>query len=446
MASNLAAAPASLDVGTLFFIAVCVTVLLGLFLLFAWTQERIRALAWWSGAYLIGGASGALWRFGDVIAPGLPPSMSTVLLFVAVGMIWSAARVFHGRPVLWIAASFGAVFWLIACFFPAFIGSAASRIVVSALIIAGYTFLTAVELRRERRKSFIRRWPAMFVPMLHGAVILFPAALASLSSASDAGHSVARGWIALFAIEILLYVVGTAFIVLILVKDRTVHIYKTAATTDPLTGLLNRRGFFEATAALMTHSRRRMAPVSVLAFDLDHFKSINDRYGHAVGDAVLQMFAKVARDTLRASDVVGRLGGEEFVAVLPSTLADAAIAAERVRAALVAASLERNGQRLAATVSIGVSSGSPTAAVDLLLTRADEALYRAKANGRNRIETDSQDVVATPETAPQAPEAAPQAANNPVRHPIRRRGRRKEMGIATNGAPQGGIALVPTSI
>lgn len=110
MASNLAAAPASLDVGTLFFIAICVTVLLGLFLLYAWAQERIRALAWWSVAYLIGGASGALLRFGDVIAPGLPSSTPTALLFIAVGMIWSAARVFHGRPVHWIATSFGAVF------------------------------------------------------------------------------------------------------------------------------------------------------------------------------------------------------------------------------------------------------------------------------------------------------------------------------------------------
>jgi diguanylate cyclase (GGDEF)-like protein len=429
MASNLAAAPASLDVGTLFFIAICVTVLLGLFLLFAWTQERTQALAWWSGAYLIGGASGVLWQFGDVIAPGLPSSVSTVLLFVAAGMIWSAARLFHGRPVLWTATSFGAAFWLIACFFPAFAGSAASRIVVSALIVAGYTFLTAAELRRERRKSFIRRWPAMFVPMLHGAVILFPAALASLSPAGDGLHSVARGWITLFAIEILLYVVGTAFIVLILAKDRTVHIYKTAATTDPLTGLLNRRGFFEATGALMTHNRRRMAAVSVLAFDLDHFKSINDRYGHAVGDAVLQMFAKLARDTLRASDVVGRLGGEEFVAVLPSTLAEAAVAAERVRTALAAASLDRNGQRITATVSIGVSSGPPTVAVDLLLTRADEALYRAKANGRNRIETDKGDVVTVPEGAPRA-----------ARDPVRRRGRRKEAGAVTNGAPQNCVA------
>src|SRR5579863_1926637 len=115
MAHNLAAASASLDVETLFFIAICVTVLLGLFLLYAWAQERIRALAWWSIAYLIGGASGALWRFGETIAPGLPTSTSTVLLFVAVGMIWSAARVFHGRPVRWGAMSFGAVIWLAAC-------------------------------------------------------------------------------------------------------------------------------------------------------------------------------------------------------------------------------------------------------------------------------------------------------------------------------------------
>jgi diguanylate cyclase (GGDEF)-like protein len=428
MASNLAAAPASLDVGTLFFIAICVTVLLGLFLLYAWAQERIRALAWWSIAYLIGGASGALWRFGDVIAPGLPSSTSTALLFIAVGMIWSAARVFHGRPVHWIATSFGAVFWLAACYVPPVAGSEASRVVVSALIVAGYTFLTAGELRRERRRSVIRRWPAIFVPMLHGAIFLFPVALATLS-ASDGIHGVARGWIAVFTIEILLYVVGTAFIVLILAKDRTVHIYKAAATTDPLTGLLNRRGFFETANALMTHSRRRMAPVSVLAFDLDHFKSINDRYGHAVGDAVLQMFAKVARDTLRVSDILGRLGGEEFVAVLPSTLAEAAIAAERVRMALAAASIVRGGQRVTVTVSVGVSSGAPTMAVDTLITRADDALYRAKANGRNRVETAEAPVAAAPEFAPDAPARS-----------ATRRGRRKEKGVVNSDAPESCIA------
>jgi diguanylate cyclase (GGDEF)-like protein len=150
----------------------------------------------------------------------------------------------------------------------------------------------------------------------------------------------ARGWIVVFAIEIVLYVVGTAFIVLILAKDRTVNRYKLAAATDPLTGLLNRRGFFEAAGSLIAISRRnRMAPVSVLVFDLDHFKAINDRSGHATGDAMLQHFAKVARETLRATDIIGRLGGEEFVALLPSTAAEAAIAAERVRAAFAVATI-----------------------------------------------------------------------------------------------------------
>ena len=429
MAKDFATALASLDVGTLFFVAICVTALLGLFLLLAWTQERILALAWWGFAYLIGGASGALWRYGDLFVPGLPASVGTVLLFVAVGMIWSAARLFHGRRIRWVAMLFGAAFWLAAGYCPAFAGSAASRIVVSSLIVAGYTFLTTLELRRERRKSLIRRWPAIFVPMLHGAIFLVPVALATISADGDAAHSLARGWIVVFAIEILVYVVGTAFIVLILAKDRTVHIYKIAAATDPLTGLLNRRGFFEAAGVLMARNRSSMAPVSVLAFDLDHFKSINDRCGHAVGDAVLALFAKVARETLRATDVVGRLGGEEFVAVIPGTRAEAGIAAERVRSAFAAASIVRNGQRIAATVSIGVACGSPAAAVDLLITHADEALYRAKTNGRNRVETPDEEVVGAAD-----PSACAQS------HEVQRKKWRKEKGAANDGALESCIA------
>jgi diguanylate cyclase (GGDEF)-like protein len=236
--------------------------------------------------------------------------------------------------------------------------------------------LDRAELRRERRKSLIRRWPAIFVPM--GAIFLFPVTLATLCCTGEGGQGLARGWIVVFAIEIVLYVVGTAFIVLILAKDRTVNRYKLAAATDPLTGLLNRRGFFEAAGSLIAISRRSHGAVSVLVFDLDHFKAINDRSGHATGDAMLQLFAKVARETLRATDIIGRLGGEEFVALLPSAAAEAAIAAERVRAAFAAASIVRNGRCIAATVSIGVASALPVTAIDLLITRADDVLYRAK--------------------------------------------------------------------
>ena len=126
----------------------------------------------------------------------------------------------------------------------------------------------------------------------------------------------------------------------------------------------------------------------MLAFDLDHFKSINDRYGHKSGDAVLGLFARVARSSLRADDVVGRIGGEEFVAVISGTLAEACIAAERVRSAFERAAVAPGSPQIPATVSIGVTCGMPDVSIDVLISRADAVLYRAKANGRNRVEPD----------------------------------------------------------
>ncbi len=400
MLAQVADASSSLDIGTLFVIAACVTSLLGIFLLYAYMQDRVAALAWWGAAYLLGAASGAIWRFGDKISAPLPAESATVLLFIAVGMIWSAARVFHGRTIPWSGMLLGAGVWLAACSAPTFAQSPAWRVVVSSLIVASYAFLTAAELWRERRKPLIRRWPAIFVPMLHGAVFLFPMALARLSL--DAGDAYAGGWVAVFAIEVVLYVVGAAFIVLVLAKDRAMGVYKTAAATDPLTGLLNRRGFHEAASATLGGKRPVMQPVSVLVFDLDHFKSINDRFGHGTGDAMLELFATVARATMRAGDVIGRLGGEEFAAVLPGSLTEAAIVAERVRSAFAAAALAPGGNRVPATVSIGVACGSPRASLHLLMARADAALYRAKANGRNRIEWDDAAVPAQPADTPAA--------------------------------------------
>src|SRR6202167_1676320 len=130
MFARLAEASMSLDIGTLFVIAICVTSLLGVFLLFAWMQDRIQALAWWGAAYLIGGLAGLIWRMGALAPPPLPANIADVLLFIAVGMIWSAARLFHGRPVLWGAMCFGAVVWVASSFFPAFTDSAMSRLAI----------------------------------------------------------------------------------------------------------------------------------------------------------------------------------------------------------------------------------------------------------------------------------------------------------------------------
>jgi len=378
--------PFALDVTTLFIIATCITALLGLLLLSAWAQERIRALAWWGCAYLLGGFSVAIWSIENLISPPLPPGTANALLFISCGMIWSAARLFHGRRVLWGAMCAGATVWLIACLMPEFAQAVLARIVLSSVIVAAYTFLTAAELWRERRKTLLRRWPAVFVPILHGAVFLFPIPLASLLPSDGGMVSLASGWIAIFTLETMLYVVGTAFIVLVLAKERTARVHMDAASIDELTGMLNRRAFFAAAQQLVARQAKRSEPVSVLMFDLDHFKSINDRFGHLVGDEALRMFATTASTSLRATDVVARFGGEEFVAMLPGSLADATAAAERVRLAFQAAAGTVADCPLAATVSIGAASAALCADVAALLAAADRALYRAKANGRNRVE------------------------------------------------------------
>jgi diguanylate cyclase (GGDEF)-like protein len=224
------------------------------------------------------------------------------------------------------------------------------------------------------------------VPILHGCVFLFPIPLASLLPAERGIVSLASGWIAVFALETMLYVVGTAFIVLVLAKERSVRIHRDAASTDELTGLLNRRGFFAAAQQLVARQAKKGEPVSVLMFDLDHFKNINDSFGHMVGDEALRAFGATAIGTLRASDVVARFGGEEFVAMLPGSLADATTAAERVRLAFQAAGAVVAGRPLAATVSVGAASAPLCADVAALLATADSALYQAKAKGRNRVE------------------------------------------------------------
>ncbi len=159
------------------------------------------------------------------------------------------------------------------------------------------------------------------------------------------------------------------------------------ATQDSLTELSNRRQFIELADREVERSRRNHGPLTVLMMDLDHFKDINDLHGHALGDDVIRHFAQLCREVLRASDLCGRLGGEEFAAVLPDTrLEDALLVAERLRAAVAASRLPTDDGELGYTVSIGAAMRLPAESdIDEVLSRADKLLYQAKRAGRNRI-------------------------------------------------------------
>ena len=159
------------------------------------------------------------------------------------------------------------------------------------------------------------------------------------------------------------------------------------AAVDPLTGVRNRRSLLEALGPELARTSRQGAAMSLLLLDVDHFKAINDRHGHAAGDVVLAGLGELLRRELRGVDLIGRWGGEEFVVALPElTLDDAARVAERLRQHIAALSLDdARGERLGVTASIGVAEQLPGEDLQALIDRADRAMYTAKSQGRDRV-------------------------------------------------------------
>jgi diguanylate cyclase (GGDEF)-like protein len=159
------------------------------------------------------------------------------------------------------------------------------------------------------------------------------------------------------------------------------------ATTDTLTGLTNRRHFLALADKEWSRFQRYQRPLSMLMVDIDHFKAVNDRFGHATGDEALKLVAENCRTGQRESDTVGRIGGEEFALLLPETdAAQARVVAERIQSNLAIQPFIADGEPVVLTVSIGLAAATLSmSGIDALMKAADQALYSAKAQGRNRI-------------------------------------------------------------
>ncbi len=373
-----------LDTSTLHLVATMVAAMLGAMLLFFGRQEGIAALKWWGTAYLIGAASVALWTLGGTALDGMLSLALTAIGFLACGMVWNAARVFHGRKPFLPGLVLGAIAWVATVIMLA-PEAFALRLTIGAGIVAIYAALTAAELWTERRRKVQKRWPTILVPILHGFVLMLPILLGDLLL--PRGDAFAGSiWATLFSIELVLYAVGTVFVIFMLVSERTVTVHKTAASMDPLTGMFNRRGFAEATSRVIEREATAGRPVTVLIFDIDHFKSINDRFGHPAGDEILKLFATIVINTLRISDLSGRIGGEEFAALLPCSLEEGCSRPSACARRLPIPELWSTTDRSRPPSVSAWPAGRRAPNSKCLLAAADTALYQAKRGGRNRVE------------------------------------------------------------
>jgi diguanylate cyclase (GGDEF)-like protein len=386
-----------LDVNTLFQVTVYVEAMLGLLLLFAWAQNsQIHAVAWWGGAHLLRAGSVMLFGMYGSVSNAISIDLANALLFTAFAVTWSGARVFDGRELRPAYLLGGAVLWLLASRMPWFADSMDAKALLSSGIITAYTWATAYEFWRGRGEPLVSRWPAIFMLFAHGALFLLRTPLSQVLPWTPGNMVFESVWLTVLSFEALLFTIAIAFILLAMAKERAELCHKTAALVDPLTGIANRRAFLEEVNALSQRQGAQARPVAMLLADLDHFKSINDKYGHAVGDSALRLFAEVASAKLGPNDLIGRLGGEEFAVLLYDSGREKALAiAERIRLSFENAAAEVDGRPVRGTVSVGIVTAEPGFIdVPALLVQADEALYCAKERGRNRVE------VAQPQLAP----------------------------------------------
>jgi diguanylate cyclase (GGDEF)-like protein len=387
----------NLDLNTLFLVTVYVEVILGLLLLFAWAQNTaVTAVAWWGFADLT--RAGSIMLFGQygAVSDLISIDLANALLFTAFALTWTGARVFDHRPAKPVLLFGGAALWLVLCRVPWIADTFDMRVLVSSAIITAYTWATAYEFWRGRAEPLVSRWPAILLLFAHGALYLLRtplgAMLPGLPTTNEVFDSV---WLTVLSFEALLFTIAIAFILLAMAKERTEHRHKTAALMDSLTGVANRRAFLQGGEAELKRQIANPRPLAVMLLDLDNFKSINDRFGHAIGDRVLKIFAEVTSGCLRHIDLFGRLGGEEFGAVLRDTSRERALAvAEEIRAGFAEATRDVDGTAIVATVSIGiVVSHEAVLELPALLAQADHALYRAKDSGRNRVEIASIELI-----------------------------------------------------
>ncbi|MET7248395.1 GGDEF domain-containing protein [Methylobacterium sp. EM32] len=373
-----------IDLHTLYCLIVGTVLVAGATML--WERQaqprRARELGIWAGAFLAF-AAGLVVAINRTALPGvLGSALANLLIVSGYLMVLHGVALLDGRARLRLplAVLVGlALLW-------ATVGVHAPGMLwnyLGSLPIALACGLTAWRLLRSRTARTLRaRQVAVAVAGGH-ALFYLVRGVATPALVAIYGEALLPIFGKVTMYEGVLYSVAMPMGLIALVREEAQAQAVAASRTDHLTGLQNRHGFFEDGERLLA-----ARPAALLAFDLDHFKAINDRHGHAAGDAVLRLFADTARRAAGPDALVARLGGEEFAALLPGLdVAAARQVGEGVARRFAEAALDRAGPGIPATVSIGLAAAwAESRDLPALLSAADRALYRAKAAGRNRLE------------------------------------------------------------
>ena len=377
-----------LDVLTLIVAGSFVALISATVLAGAWfNMGHAPALKWWAGSmYIFGAGVGCIalgiatrWP-GLIIEGGFLSSASTAL-------IWAGTRAFHGRPTYAVPLTAGFFIWSTAV--SLLITARGSEVATYSGFVISLALLLATqyELWRGRAEGLTARWGLIALLALH-AIILTGGLYDSIHphAPMEIGPQL-NSWFGLINFEGMIFAVAAPILMVTLCRERVTLDYERVSQIDPLTGIANRRALFAGAERLLDRCRATDSPFSVIEFDLDGFKAVNDTHGHAVGDAVLRTFTDTIRGVLRPNDFFGRHGGEEFAVILPGTTLTAAYAiAERARHAFAETGREVSARQVFATVSAGVAEMQLGQNFGDVLDAADRALYRAKSHGRNRVE------------------------------------------------------------
>lgn len=352
-------------------------------------NRHIHGLGHWAGAYAFALLSSANLLFRSYHAEILWVVSSQLSQFFVAYLIYAGIRSYLGLPALrrsWMWFLLAALV-VLSFYFTVLEPVRDARIIISSLVTGVLFVMSAKTIATGGALRFPARYLFSIPCAIHGLFALgrIPYVLQMHGQSFDTFNTSTLP--PLLLIESTIALVMMSFGTLMLANEHITNELRRLAETDTLTGIFNRRSFMVLLNKALSATRRFESPLSILLVDLDHFKKINDTWGHKQGDVALGHFVTIAMSCLRGEDVLGRMGGEEFAVFLPNTsLGDARAVAERLRARVAAIPLGIESGPIHITISVGVVQCRESDTPEDVLHRADSAMYRAKENGRNRVE------------------------------------------------------------